>query len=72
MATSTKLVTKYLKSDGTSISQTLKNVKQTATAPQIKSYVNAVVANGEIFAKKPVSVKSAQMQVIETTDVDLS
>lgn len=72
MATTTKLITKYKKANGESVTQTLRNVKNNVTADKVKTYVNTVVENGSIFTKVPVSVSSAVIQTIEETEVDLS
>jgi len=72
MATSTKLSLSFMKSNGDSINFTYSNAKNNVTAANVKSLMEGMVANGDIFEKVPAAIKSATIITTERTAVDLS
>jgi len=72
MANSTKLSLTFAKDNGEALTFTYAHAKKTASAANVKSLMEGMVANGAIFEKAPVTIKSAKIINVEETAVDLS
>ena len=72
MANSTKLSLTFAKDNGEAVTFTYSHAKKTASAANVKSLMEGMVANGAIFEKAPAAVKSAKFITVEETAVDLS
>ena len=55
-----------------SLGSVVHNADEDATAAQVKALMQAVVANKEIFAEPPLTLKSAEMQSTTVTNIDIS
>lgn len=71
-SSSTVLKMTFAKANGNNVSFTMKYARQDSSNANIKSLMEGMVANGEIFENTPVALKSAQIVTTETTEVDLS
>ena len=72
MATSTKLLLNFLKSNGNEMGLTYNYANPSASRTDIKALMQGIVANGAIFENTPAAIRSAKIVTTETTDVDLS
>ena len=72
MAISTKLSLNFAKSNGDAVNITYNHAKNNVSAANVKSLMEGIVANGEIFEKAPAIIKSAKIITTEDTPVDLS
>lgn len=70
--TATKLVLNFLKSNGDKISYTYQNAKNNVTAANVKSLMEGMVTNGDIYEKVPAAILSAKLVTTEETVIDLS
>ena len=72
MATTTKLLMNFTKSDGDLISMSYNHAKKEFNKANVKSLMEGIVANGAIFEKTPFAIKSAKVITTESVDVDLN
>lgn len=63
MATGSVLKIVYNTADGNTVTHSWRYASINATQPNVTALINSTIANGSIFAKVPVSAKSAQMVV---------
>ena len=72
MAAGTKLVCTFVTSDGSSETFTFNYAKPGATTANVKALMNTIIANGEIFAKVPVTAKDARTITTSENEYNLS
>ena len=70
--TTTKLKLAFRKSNGDTMNMSYNYVKPAVTATQVKSLVNTILTNGDIFKNVPAASKSAALVSTTTTEIDLS
>ena len=70
--TETKLVVEFVRSNGTTMSQTYKYAKSNVSSANAKALMQAIIANGNIFQKVPSAMKAARIVTTDTTEIDLS
>ncbi len=72
MAEGTKLVLGFQNASGTNMTLSYSHAKASATAAQVKSLMNGIIANGSIFANVPATAKSAKIVTTTEAEYDLS
>ena len=72
MAAGTTLVITFLDGYSTERNFSFKYAKPAATAANIKTLAQTIIANGSIFAHIPVTAKSAKLVTTTETDVDIN
>ena len=72
MAVTRKLVCKFVDSDGETMTLSYNYVSSELTANDVKALMTGIVANGSIFAKTPVTAKSAEVVNTTTEEIDIS
>ena len=72
MADGTKLVLTFLDQYDGTIVFTFPYAKASATAANVKNLMNVIIANGDIFEDKPVTMLSARTITTSETAYDLS
>ena len=72
MASGTKLVLGFETSSGKSITLSYNYAKPSATTANVKALMNGIIANGEIFANVPATMKSAKEVTTSESVYDLS
>jgi len=72
MAVQTTLRLVFGASNDKKVTFSYPNAKNTATATQVKTLMQAIVANGEIFAEEPLSIVGAELIARDITEVDVS
>lgn len=73
MATeATKLVLKFADAESKEISHSFSNADKNAQPTNVKALANGMVANGDIYTRVPVTVKSASIVTTTTTPIDIS
>lgn len=71
MAAGTKLILRFGTSSGEK-NFTYNYANSSALASDVKAAMNAMIANGDIFRYKPLTIISAKAQVTSETEFDLS
>ncbi len=72
MASGTKIVFLFGNAQGSTITYSYNYGNAEATSLSIKNAMNAMITNGSIFNKVPVSIKSAKAVVTTETEFDLN
>ena len=70
MATSLKLV--FDGSDGKKLSLTFPHANASASSGQVKTLMQDIVGNGEIYAEPPTGLNEAEFHINTVVPVDLS
>ncbi|MBQ7197075.1 MAG: DUF2922 domain-containing protein [Synergistaceae bacterium] len=72
MASVSKLSLTFAKENGDSMSINYSYADPNASASNIKTLMQSIVTNGDIFENPPVAIKSAKIVTTEETAIDLS
>ena len=67
-----KMVMQFLDGDGKTISQTYNYVQGSPSAVSTKAAMDAIVTNGAIFKKVPVSKKACYVVATTQTNINIS
>lgn len=71
MANVSKLVYEFATMDGETVTMSYNYAKADVTVSAVKTLANALVNNGDIFAKVPVAAKSAKIVTTSESEYDL-
>ena len=72
MAAGSKLVLTFEAGDGSPFVHVYNYADPEATAADVKALVNGIIANGSIFARIPVTAKSAEIVSMTEKEISLS
>ena len=72
MASVTKLVMNFSKENGDNLQLSYNYADSNASSSNIKTLMQSMVTNGDIFENVPTAIKSAKLVVTEETAIDLS
>lgn len=72
MASSVTLRCEFYDASGNTITFAFKNADAEAETQEVVALMNAIIANGSIFAKVPATKKAAYMRVTTDEDYDIS
>lgn len=72
MATTTKLALTFNTSSDKVTTLNFAYAKPTVTEAQVQTLANAIVTNGSIYRKVPLSVKTIKLITTDTTDFDIA
>lgn len=72
MAAGNVLKIEYYTGEGSVVTHSWKYAESSLETSKVKALATATIENGSIFAKVPVSVKSAALEVTTSSEYDLT
>ena len=72
MAIQTTLRLVFLASNDKKLTFTYPNADSSASASQVKTLMQVIIANGDIFAEEPLSIVGAEFVARDVTEINVS
>lgn len=71
MASTTKLQLTFYDVEGTTLTHSYSYADPDVSSESAKTFANVIIANKAVFAKQPITLKSARIVTTDTTDLSI-